>query len=96
MFISAIYDELGYHSQTTGPSAKDFSYYYGWSFYVAGSAFVSSELSAVMCVTLYLRHNARVRDMVRIIPGLEEKLEDDLDHAVVEAEKDAAVHDVVW
>ena len=95
LFISAIYDELGYHSQTTGPS-KDFSYYYGWSFYVAGSAFISSELSAVMCVTLYLRHNAHVQDMVRIIPGLEDKLEDDLDHVNAEAEKDAAVRNVVW
>ena len=64
LFISAIYDELGYHQQTygkpTGNKYKDFSYKYGWSFYVAGSAFVSSELSAVMCITLYLRHNGQV------------------------------------
>ncbi|KAL8571295.1 hypothetical protein ACOMHN_047562 [Nucella lapillus] len=79
LFISAISDELGYHAQTTGHSPKDFSYHYGWSFYVAGSAFVSSELSAVMCITLYLRHNARVQDMVRIIPGLETKLEEDVE-----------------
>ncbi|XP_076458183.1 voltage-dependent calcium channel gamma-7 subunit-like [Babylonia areolata] len=87
LFISAIYDELGYHAQTTGHSPKDFNYHYGWSFYVAGSAFVSSELSAVMCVTLYLRHNARVQDMVRIIPGLESKLEGDLE----EGQRSAAI-----
>ncbi|XP_070185288.1 voltage-dependent calcium channel gamma-5 subunit-like [Littorina saxatilis] len=95
LFISAIYDELGYHSQTTGPS-KDFTYFYGWSFYVAGSAFVSSELSAVMCVTLYLRRNARVQDMVRIIPGLEDKLQDDLNHVDTEHKVDTSLHDVIW
>ncbi|XP_076466600.1 voltage-dependent calcium channel gamma-5 subunit-like [Babylonia areolata] len=79
LFISAIYDELGYHSQSA--ESSEFSYSYGWSFYVAGSAFVSSELAAVMCVTLYLRHHARVRDMVRIIPGLEERIEEEREGA---------------
>ncbi|KAL8588621.1 hypothetical protein ACOMHN_067474 [Nucella lapillus] len=46
LFISAIYDELGYHSQAA--ESREFSYYYGWSFYVAGSAFLSSELAAVL------------------------------------------------
>lgn len=39
---------------------------------------MSSEIAAVISVTLYLRRNAKVEDMIRIIPGLEEKVDSDI------------------
>ncbi|PVD37909.1 hypothetical protein C0Q70_00511 [Pomacea canaliculata] len=74
LYISAINDEVGYRTQTKGKS-RDFQYYYGWSFFLAAGDFVLAEVAAVLNVTLYLRHNSRVSDMVRIIPGLEDKLQ---------------------
>ncbi|KAK7501911.1 hypothetical protein BaRGS_00006663, partial [Batillaria attramentaria] len=92
LFISAISDELGYQKMTR---LSDFQYRYGWSFYTAGSAFISAEVAAVMCVTLYLRHNARVQDMVRIIPGLEAKLVEDRCNLEADKPQDD-LQDVFW
>ncbi|GFO08148.1 hypothetical protein PoB_003465300 [Plakobranchus ocellatus] len=73
LYISAINDEVGYRSSTSKEEGG-FSYAYGWSFYTAGFGFLTSELSAVVTLTLYLRRNENVEDMARIIPGLEDKM----------------------
>ncbi|KAK6187197.1 hypothetical protein SNE40_005276 [Patella caerulea] len=77
LYISSINDEVGYRSNTKKEEGG-FLYYYGWSFFSAGLAFVSAEMAAVVCVTLYLRRNERVGDMIKIIPGLEEKVDQDM------------------
>ena len=52
-----------------------FSYEYGWSFFFAGIAFIIAEVTAVVFVTLYMQRNSSRDDMVRIIPGLEDKFD---------------------
>lgn len=73
LYISAINDEVGH-----GIKSKDgsmFSYRYGWSFVFVGISFVCSELAAVMCISVHISLNARRSDILRIIPGLEDKLQ---------------------
>ena len=70
-YISAINDEVG-HKQK-GKDGKRFEYEYGWSFTFAGMAFMITEATAVVFVTLYMQRNSNKDDMVRIIPGLEDK-----------------------
>ncbi|XP_071107899.1 voltage-dependent calcium channel gamma-5 subunit-like [Haliotis cracherodii] len=77
LYISAINDEVGYRASSK-KEAGGFEYTYGWSFFCAGISFMSSEIAAVISVTLYLRRNAKVEDMIRIIPGLEEKVDSDI------------------
>ncbi|KAL4239580.1 regulation of AMPA receptor [Mactra antiquata] len=80
-YISAINDEVGHKSK--GPEGKVFLYEYGWSFFFAGMAFMIAEATAVVFVTQFMQRNSTTEDMVRIIPGLEDKLEspdkDDID-----------------
>ncbi|XP_067671502.1 voltage-dependent calcium channel gamma-5 subunit-like [Haliotis asinina] len=71
LFISAINDEVGHTTTKNFP----FSYRYGWSFFIAGLSFIASELAAVVCVTIFLRRHSKMSDMIKIIPGLEEKLD---------------------
>lgn len=73
LYISAINDEVGYRASTNKHSSG-FSYQYGWSFFTAGFAFLSSEVAAVVTISLFLRRNAKFEDMTRIIPGLEDKM----------------------
>ncbi|XP_067672382.1 voltage-dependent calcium channel gamma-5 subunit-like [Haliotis asinina] len=77
LYISAINDEVGYRASSK-KEAGGFEYAYGWSFFCAGISFMSSEVAAVISVTLYLRRNAKMEDMIRIIPGLEEKVDSDI------------------
>lgn len=72
-YISAINDEVGH--RTKGKEGKQFVYEYGWSFFFAGMAFMIAEGTAVVFVTQFMQRNATTDDMVRIIPGLEDKLE---------------------
>ncbi|XP_045211536.1 voltage-dependent calcium channel gamma-5 subunit-like [Mercenaria mercenaria] len=72
LFISRINDEL---SLQNANSCTDFEYSYGWSFYLIGLSFVVEETSAVISIKLYLINSLKnVGDMVRIIPGLEDKI----------------------
>ncbi|BFZ03431.1 hypothetical protein BsWGS_06469 [Bradybaena similaris] len=73
LYISAINDEVGYRA-STNKNSGGFSYEYGWSFFTAGFAFLSSEVAAVVTISLFLRRNAKLEDMTRIIPGLEDKM----------------------
>ncbi|ESO83934.1 hypothetical protein LOTGIDRAFT_155237 [Lottia gigantea] len=77
LYISSINDEVGYRSNTNREEGG-FYYEYGWSFYSAGLSFVIAEMAAVVCVTLYLKRNERVEDMIKIIPGLEDKVDSDV------------------
>ena len=72
-YISAINDEVGHRAR--GPEGKVFTYEYGWSFFFAGMAFMIAEATAVVFVTQFMQRNSTTEDMVRIIPGLEDKLE---------------------
>ncbi|KAK3590835.1 hypothetical protein CHS0354_024572 [Potamilus streckersoni] len=74
LYISAINDEVGHRSKEKDGKAE-FTYDYGWSFYFAGIAFILSESTAVVYITLYMRRNSSADDMVRIIPGLEDILD---------------------
>ena len=51
---------------------------YGWSFFTAGLGFLISEIAAVVGITLFLSRYEKLEDMVRIIPGLEEKVDPEL------------------
>ncbi|XP_076458176.1 voltage-dependent calcium channel gamma-5 subunit-like [Babylonia areolata] len=74
LYISAVNDEVGYRSSTMQEEGG-FSYRYGWSFFTAGLAFLASEMAAVVGITLFLKRYERVEEMIRIIPGLEEKVD---------------------
>ena len=77
LYISAVNDEVGYRSSTMQEEGG-FSYGYGWSFFTAGVGFLLSEMAAVVGVTLFLKRYARVEEMVKIVPGLEDKVDPDL------------------
>lgn len=76
LYISAINDETGYKSKSKGADTYVFRYDYGWSFYFAGLGFLTAEITAVVCISLYLKRNSEVASMVRIIPGLDQKIKD--------------------
>ncbi|KAK7501919.1 hypothetical protein BaRGS_00006671, partial [Batillaria attramentaria] len=77
LFISAVNDEVGYRSSTMQEEGG-FSYSYGWSFFTAGVGFLATEMAAVGGITLFLKRNEDVEEMVKIIPGLEGKVDPDL------------------
>ena len=76
LFISAINDEEGYRTSAKKEQGG-FYYTYGWSFFATGLGFVTSEITAVITVTLYLQRNVKLQDMMKIIPGLETKVDVD-------------------
>lgn len=80
-YISAINDEVGHRAK--GSEGKKFEYEYGWSFSFAGIAFMIAEATAVVFVTQFMQRNSSKDDMVKIIPGLEDKFEDDNDETDV-------------
>ena len=77
LYISAVNDEVGHRPKTAGVGEPKFSYFYGWSFFFAGVSFITAEMAAVFGISLYLLRNAHMDDMIRIIPGLEDKLDSD-------------------
>ncbi|ESO83933.1 hypothetical protein LOTGIDRAFT_108597 [Lottia gigantea] len=68
LYISAINDEVGLISKK---ERDHFVYYYGWSFYTAGIAFITSEMAAVVCVNLFLQKYTKLQDLEDLIPGLQ-------------------------
>ncbi|WAQ95420.1 CCG5-like protein [Mya arenaria] len=76
-YISAINDEVGHRAK--GKEGKTFIYQYGWSFYFAGIAFMIAEATAVVFVTQFMQRHSSKDDMVRIIPGLGDKLDSEKD-----------------
>ncbi|XP_070188497.1 voltage-dependent calcium channel gamma-5 subunit-like [Littorina saxatilis] len=74
LYISAVNDEVGYRTSTMQEEGG-FSYAYGWSFFTAGVGFLASEMAAVVGVTLFLKRYEKIEEMMRIIPGLEEKVD---------------------
>ncbi|KAK6187337.1 hypothetical protein SNE40_005393 [Patella caerulea] len=72
LYISAINDEVGYRSSKR--AEQTFVYNYGWSFYTAGIAFITSEMAAVVCVTLFLQRHMKVDDLEKLVPGLHLKI----------------------
>lgn len=73
LYISAINDEVGHRLK--GKEGKQFAYEYGWSFFFAGMSFMIAEGTAVVFVTQFMQRNSTKDDMVRIIPGLEDKFD---------------------
>ncbi|KAG8298089.1 hypothetical protein J6590_020756 [Homalodisca vitripennis] len=54
---------------------KKLEYRYGWSFHAAGTAFVLSEIAALVSISAYLGRFSSVEDMVRaMVPGADRKL----------------------
>ncbi|XP_041364236.1 voltage-dependent calcium channel gamma-7 subunit-like [Gigantopelta aegis] len=82
LYISAINDEVG-HRTSNSDDPFSFKYTYGWSFFVAGVGFLSSELAAITSITLFLRRHSDPRGMVQIIPGLNDKLFYDETHSII-------------
>ncbi|KAJ8318743.1 hypothetical protein KUTeg_003834 [Tegillarca granosa] len=68
LYITFVNDEASHHTNTP------FSYHYGWSAYLVGLSFVTSEAAAVVGIYLFMSRHSKPEDMVKIIPGLEEKL----------------------
>ncbi|KAL8574088.1 hypothetical protein ACOMHN_064115 [Nucella lapillus] len=77
LYISAVNDEVGYRTSTMQEEGG-FSYRYGWSFFTAGVGFLVSEMAAVIGVTLFLKRYEKVEKMVKIVPGLEEKVDPEM------------------
>lgn len=73
LYITFINDEASH----VKPDAGLFRYQYSWSIGLVGLAFLASQSTAIVNVTIYLKRNAKKEDMVRIIPGLENKVKDD-------------------
>ncbi|XP_060067163.1 voltage-dependent calcium channel gamma-5 subunit-like [Ylistrum balloti] len=73
LYITFINDEAS-HAK---PDGGHFQYQYSWSIILVGLAFLASQSTAIVCVTLYLKRNAKKEDMVKIIPGLEDKVKDE-------------------
>lgn len=67
MFVSVLSDEYS--------DRRQLEYRYGWSFHAAGTAFVLSEIAALVSITAYLRRFSSVEEMVRaMVPGADRKL----------------------
>lgn len=72
LYITFINDGVHY----AGPEKENsyFEYRYGWSAYVLTISYLSSQVAAVLCVTLFLQRYPNVNDLVRLIPGLDKKV----------------------
>ena len=73
LYISAVNDEVWHRKKPKTPEDPVFEYRYGWAFFFAGSAFVSSLLASLTNVTLYLARYPTNEEMFQAIPGLEGK-----------------------
>ncbi|XP_052690091.1 voltage-dependent calcium channel gamma-7 subunit-like isoform X1 [Crassostrea angulata] len=72
IYITFVNDGVHY----AGPEKENsyFEYRYGWSAYVLTISYLSSQVAAVLCVTLFLQRYPNVNDLVRLIPGLDKKV----------------------
>ncbi|XP_014676579.1 PREDICTED: voltage-dependent calcium channel gamma-5 subunit-like [Priapulus caudatus] len=75
IYISAINDEATYaNKKKTVDNRPLFQYWYGWSFFVTLTAFIMSQLAAVVNISVYLQtYTTSVENMARIIPGISRK-----------------------
>ncbi|XP_061191136.1 voltage-dependent calcium channel gamma-7 subunit-like [Saccostrea echinata] len=72
LYITYVNDGVHY----AGPEKEDlhFEYRYGWSAYVLTISYLSSQVAAVLCITLFLQRYPKVDDLVKLIPGLDKKV----------------------
>lgn len=84
LYISAINDEVGHRPKPSeaDEDTKKFDYEYGWSFFFAGTSFLLIMTTAVILVSLYLQRNSKREDLVKIIPGLGDIVESDVNDDV--------------
>ncbi|XP_022318103.1 voltage-dependent calcium channel gamma-5 subunit-like [Crassostrea virginica] len=84
LYISAINDEVGHRPKPSeaDEDTKKFDYRYGWSFFFAGTSFLLIMTTAVILVSLYLQRNSKREDLVKIIPGLRDMVEHDVNDDV--------------
>ncbi|XP_014664435.1 PREDICTED: uncharacterized protein LOC106806828 [Priapulus caudatus] len=82
LYISAINDEAT-NSSKSGNDAK-FRYWYGVSFFLAGTSFVFSQITAVINISLYLqRYKGSLASMSKIVPGIASHVDVEGDPEVV-------------
>ncbi|KAK3576297.1 hypothetical protein CHS0354_034023 [Potamilus streckersoni] len=86
VYISSINDELSHQPMNIKVpiemgtvkgtrECQSFKYAYDWSFFLIGISFIMEEISAVISVKVYLAPTGKnLENMMKIIPGLEEKL----------------------
>ena len=72
LYITYVND--GVHYADPEKEENHFEYRYGWSAYVLTLSYLSSQVAAVLCVTLFLQRYPRLDDLVRLIPGLDKKV----------------------
>ena len=84
LYISAINDEVGHRPKPSeaDEDTKKFDYRYGWSFFFAGTSFLLIMTTAVILVSLFLQRNSKREDLVKIIPGLRDMVEHDVNDDV--------------
>ncbi|XP_062594401.1 voltage-dependent calcium channel gamma-7 subunit-like [Saccostrea cucullata] len=72
LYITYVNDGVHY----ADPEKEDlhFEYRYGWSAYVLTISYLSSQVAAVLCITLFLKRYPKVDDLVKLIPGLDKKV----------------------
>ncbi|XP_061166057.1 voltage-dependent calcium channel gamma-5 subunit-like [Saccostrea echinata] len=80
LYISAINDEVGHRPKPSeaDDDTKKFGYEYGWSFFFAGTSFLFIMTTAVILVSLYLQRNSKREDLIKIIPGLGDVVDNDV------------------
>jgi voltage-dependent calcium channel gamma-5 len=72
LYITYVNDGVHY----ANPEKEDyhFEYNYGWSAYVLTISYLSSQVAAVLCITLFLQRYPKLDDIVKLIPGLDKKV----------------------
>lgn len=72
LYITFINDETNHAMKSDGEGI--FRYTYGWSAYLVGLCFFTSETAAVICITLFIKRYQTREEKLKMIPGLERKL----------------------
>ena len=76
IFVSVLSDESTDAFREYKPKFLQLSYDYGWSFYLALSAFATSELSALLCILGYFQRLDSSEELLRLVPGLERQIKE--------------------
>ena len=76
---NTVYEDRYIESSSSSSPSLNHEYYYGKSFILAVLAFLSSEISAVLCLYAFLNKFDSEEEFVKIIPGMERKM---LQHSV--------------
>ncbi|WAQ95421.1 CCG5-like protein [Mya arenaria] len=77
--VSLVMITVAVGHRARGKEGKTFNYQYGWSFYFADIAFMIAEATAVVFVIQFMQRHSSKDEMVRIIPGLGDKLDSEKD-----------------